>query len=92
MLYTLIVKILKLYYKLIYFAKVEGSKLIFGGGHYVTVNKAVEIFTRLGYEKGRAHTFSGNSDFTAEKLGYTYVWGDEFEASSLSTTLWNSNR
>ena len=72
-----------------YFAKLEGNKLVFGGGHYVTVRKAVEIFTRLGYEQGKAHTFSGKSDFTAEKLGYTYVWGDEFEGSTLNKKLWN---
>lgn len=72
-----------------YFAKLEGNKLVFGGGHYMMVRKAVEIFTRLGYEKGKAKTFSGSSDFTAQKLGYTYVWGDEFEASSLNPKLWN---
>jgi len=72
-----------------YFAKLEDNKLIFGGGHYVTVRKAVEIYTRMKYKKGKAYTFSGKSDFTGEKLGYSYVWGDEFEAKSLSTTNWN---
>lgn len=72
-----------------YFAKVDGKKLIFGGGHYVTVRKAVEIYTRLKYKEGKAYTFSGKSDFVGEKLGYTYVWGDEFEASKLNTTNWN---
>ncbi|MBO5358095.1 MAG: glycoside hydrolase family 16 protein [Clostridia bacterium] len=71
-----------------YFAKVEGGKLIFGGGHNVTVKKAVDIYTRLAYEKGKAHTFSGESDFTAKKLGYTYVWGDEFESTKLNDKLW----
>lgn len=72
-----------------YFAKVEGNKLVFGGGHYVTVKKAVEIFTRLKYEKGKANTFSGKSDFTAEKLGYSYVWGDEFEGTAINSTNWS---
>lgn len=72
-----------------YFAKLEGKKLVFGGGHDVMIKKAVEIFTRLGYEEGKVHTFSGKSDFTAEKLGYTYVWGDEFESNSLNTTNWS---
>ena len=71
-----------------YFAKVEGSKLIFGGGHDVTVKKAVEIYTRLDYENGKAHTYSGSSDFTATKFGYSYVWGDEFEGAKLNEKLW----
>lgn len=72
-----------------YFVKLDGKKLAFGGGHDVMVKKAVEIYTRLKYEEGKAYTFSGKSDFVAEKLGYTYVWGDEFEASSLSTKNWS---
>lgn len=72
-----------------YFAKISGEKLVFGGGHNVTVKKAVQIYTRLQYKEGKAYTFSGKSDFTAEKLGYKYVWGDEFEETALNTTLWN---
>lgn len=72
-----------------YFAKLEDGKLVFGGGHDVTVKKAVEIYTRLEYQEGKAYTYSGNSNFVGEKLGYTYVWGDEFETTSLNTTLWN---
>lgn len=72
-----------------YFARLEGEKLVFGGGHYVTVKKAVEIYTRMEYEEGKAYTFSGKSDFVGEKLGYSYVWGDEFEGSSLNSTNWN---
>ena len=62
-----------------YFAKVSGKKLIFGGGHDATVRAAVQTYTRIKYKKGSAYTFSVSSDFTATKLGYTYVWGDEFE-------------
>ncbi len=72
-----------------YFAKVDGKKLIFGGGHNVTIKKAVEIYTRLKYTKGKAYTYSGNSDFVAEKFGYTYVWGDEFEGNELNDKLWD---
>ncbi len=71
-----------------FFAKVENGKLIFGGGHNVTVKKAVEIYTRLSYEKGKANTYSGSSDFVATKFGYTYVWGDEFEGTKLNDKLW----
>ncbi len=72
-----------------YFAKLSGKKLIFGGGHDVTAKKAVEIYTRMKYEKGKVYTFSGKSDFTGKKLGYTYVWGDEFETKTLDKTRWN---
>lgn len=72
-----------------YFAKVENGKLIFGGGHNVTIKKAVEIYTRLAYENGKAYTYGGESDFVAKKLGYTYVWGDEFEGTKLNSKLWS---
>lgn len=72
-----------------YFVKLEGDKLIFGGGHYVTVKKAVEIYTRMKYESGKAYTFSGKSDFTGKKLGYSYVWGDEFEGTAINSTNWS---
>lgn len=71
-----------------YFAKVSGKKLIFGGGHNVTVKKAVQIQTRLSYQKHKAYEYSGNTDFTGKKLGYTYVWGDEFEGTDIDRTLW----
>ena len=72
-----------------YFAKVSGKKLIFGGGHDATVRAAVQTYTRIKYKKGSAYTFSVSSDFTATKLGYTYVWGDEFEGTTLDTKLWS---
>ena len=72
-----------------FFAKVDGKKLIFGGGHDVTVKKAVQIQTRLTYKSGKVYVYSGNSDFTGKKFGYTYVWGDEFEGKTLDNTLWN---
>ncbi len=71
-----------------FFAKVDGKKLIFGGGHNVTIKKAVLIYTRLSYKKGKANTYSGSSDFVSERFGYTYVWGDEFESATLSDMLW----
>lgn len=72
-----------------YFAKLDDGKLVFGGGHDVTVKKAVQIYTRLDYQEGKAYTFNGSSDFVGEKLGYTYVWGDEFETKTLNSKLWN---
>lgn len=74
-----------------FFAKVEGKKLIFGGGHNVTLKKAVQIQTRLDYKSGKAYEYSGNSDFVGKKFGYTYVWGDEFEGTSLDKKLWHQS-
>lgn len=65
----------------------EGKKLVFSGGHDVTVKSAVEKFVRLAPKKGKAVTFELETDFVATKLdGYEYVWGDEFEGSSLDKT------
>ena len=72
-----------------YFAKVSGNKLIFGGGHDVTVKKAVQIQTRLKYQSGKAYEYDGSSDFINSKFGYTYVWGDEFEGTAIDGTLWS---
>lgn len=63
---------------------VDGSKLVFAGGHNVTVRSAVEKFIRLAPDKGKACTFSVTTDFASTVMGdYHYVWGDEFEGTSL---------
>lgn len=72
-----------------YFAKLEDGKLIFGGGHNVTIKKAVEIYTRCEYKQSKAYTYSGSSDFVSTKMGYSYVWGDEFEGTTLNDKLWS---
>ena len=52
--------------------------------------KAVELFTRLEREKGKANVFDKKQEFSSTILdGYKYVWGDEFEASTLNTKKWN---
>ncbi len=71
---------------------VKDGKLVFDGGHYVTVDSAVKKFARKLPEKGKAHTFKLTTDFssTLSKLeGYTYVWGDEFEAADIDYTKWD---
>lgn len=67
----------------------NGSKLVFDGGHYVTVNSAVERFIRLTTEKGKAAVFSDTTDFVSQKAGgYKYVWGDEFEGDEINLSKW----
>lgn len=71
-----------------YFAKVAGKKLVIGGGHDAMVKAAAQVYTRLPYKSGTANEYSVQSDFTATRLGYSYVWGDEFEGTALDTDLW----
>lgn len=64
--------------------EVVDKKLVFSGGHDVTVKSAVEKFIRLNPEKGKAVTFNIETDFVSSVLdGYEYVWGDEFEGTKL---------
>lgn len=68
---------------------VNNGKLVFDGGHDVTVDSAVQKFTRLPYAKGKANTFRVTTDFISTKFGsYRYVWGDEFEGDGLDLTKW----
>lgn len=71
------------------FVKLSGKKLIIGGGHDVTVKKAAQILTRQQYKAGTVYEFSLSTDFTGTKMGYSYVWGDEFEGTSLDPKLWH---
>ncbi len=65
----------------------NGKKLVFDGGHDVTVNSAVEKFIRLAPENGKAVIFTLATDFVSTVLdGYKYVWGDEFEGMKLDRT------
>ena len=69
---------------------VKGTKLVFSGGHPVTVNSAVDKFVRLAPEKGKAVTFKLSTDFTSTALdGYKYVWGDEFEGNDINLSKWD---
>ena len=73
--------------------KVSGEKLVFLGGHYVTVNSAVEKFVRLAPEKGKANTYKVTTDFVSTMLdGYEFVWGDEFEGDGLNYTKWDTEQ
>ncbi len=69
---------------------VKNAKLVFDGGHYVTVNSAVDKFVRLAPEKGKACVFKVETDFSSTALdGYEYVWGDEFEGNDLDFSKWD---
>ena len=70
--------------------KFDGEKLFFLAGHEVTLNSAVEKYVRIASEKDKAYTFSLETDFKSVKLdGYNYVWGDEFEGTSLDRHKWS---
>lgn len=75
----------------------QGNKLVFDGGHYVTVDSAVRKFVRKLPEPGKALTFKITTDFvskaTPEALDgdYYYVWGDEFEDADLNYRKWDFN-
>lgn len=65
-------------------AALDGDKLVFKGGHAVTVEAAVKRFTRLFPELNEALTFKLDTDFTSTPSvdgleDYKFVWGDEFE-------------
>ncbi len=68
----------------------NGNKLVFDGGHDVTVDSAVKKFIRLAPKAGEAFTFSLSTDFKTTALdGYKYVWGDEFEDTDVDFTKWD---
>jgi len=70
--------------------KVADGKLVFSGGHDVTVDSAVQRFIRLSPQNGKAYTFSVTTDFKSSALnGYKYVWGDEFEKKGVDITKWS---
>ncbi len=70
------------------------KKLVFDGGHDVTVDSAVKKFTNLTYQEGKAYTFAVDTDFysTLKIEGmedYVYVWGDEFEEATYDDINWS---
>ena len=69
---------------------VKGSKLVFDGGHDVTVDTAVKRFISRQPLSDKVCTFSESTDFVSTKAGgYKYVWGDEFERQILDPDLWS---
>ena len=70
---------------------VKDGKLVFDGGHYVTVDSAVKKFARKLPAVNKAYTFKVTTDFasTIDLEDYEYVWGDEFEAADIDYTKWD---
>lgn len=73
-----------------YAVKISGDKLIFEGGHYVMLGKAVDWFVIKEHIDGKVVTLTGKTkDFAAKKEGgYEYVWGDEFSGAAIDNTKW----
>lgn len=73
----------------------KGKKLVFEGGHFAMVEKAVDWFRTVAREKGKVATLSGTQDdFTSKRTlngkEYVYVWGDEFDGEELvDSTKWS---
>ena len=69
---------------------IDDDKLVFLGGHDVSVDSAVKKFVRLAPENGKAVTFNIKTDFVSDMLdGYKYVWGDEFEGDDIDLSKWD---
>lgn len=70
---------------------VKDNTLIFEGGHFVMVDKAVKWFmaqtrcaTKMATLKGEANDFKSSVIIDGEK--YDYVWGDEFDGNFFDQT------
>jgi len=73
-----------------YAVTLNKEKLIFEGTHFALVDKAADWFMSLDYKSGKVNLLEGEcADFVAAKTGgYKYVWGDEFDGSSLDRKKW----
>ncbi len=72
----------------------QSGKLVFDGGHSVTLDSAVKRFIRLSPNQNEVYTFNITTDFKSslngELDGYKYVWGDEFEGIGLDDKNWHT--
>ncbi len=78
---------------------VKNGKLVFDGGHDVTVDSAVKKYIRLAPKANETHSFDITTDFKStlpenyddkgNYEGYEYVWGDEFEGNGVDMTKWS---
>lgn len=71
--------------------KVVDNNLIFEGGHFTMVEKAVDWFQTVEVENGKVATLTGKQDnfkstITIDGKTYDYVWGDEFDGEEFNDT------
>lgn len=69
--------------------KVRGNDLVFEGGHFTMVNKAVKWFETVEVKKGKVAVLNGSQDdfksqVTLNGITYDYVWGTEFDGSEFN--------
>ncbi len=69
--------------------KVVGSDLVFEGGHFAMVEKAVDWFRTVEVKAGQVATLTGKQDnfkstITLNGVQYDYVWGDEFDGKEFN--------
>lgn len=64
--------------------KIVGEDLVFEGGHFAMVEKAVDWYQTVEIQEGKVAVLSGKQDnfkstITLNGVTYDYVWGDEFD-------------
>ncbi len=69
--------------------KVSGDNLIFEGGHFAMVEKAVKWYQTIEVKQGKVATLTGKkTDFSSSVtlsngIKYDYVWGDEHDGNEV---------
>ena len=67
---------------------IDGN-IVFEGGHFAMVEKAVDWFRTVKIENGKVATLKGKQDnfkssITLDGKKYDYVWGDEFDGEEFN--------
>ena len=68
---------------------IVGENLVFEGGHFAMVEKAVDWYQTVDVKQGQVATLSGKQDsfksyITLNGVRYDYVWGDEFDGEEFN--------
>ncbi len=71
-----------------YAVKVVNDNLIFEGGHFTMVEKAVDWYQTIEKRSGMVPVLNGKQDdfkssIIVDGIKYDYVWGDEFDGEEL---------
>ncbi len=72
----------------------KDGRLVFEGGHFAMVEKAVDWFTSLDRKAGKVSLLSGVAEGFVAELdgGYEYVWGDEFDGYGVDANKWMDDK